>query len=170
MRGGDADHQFRDRCGFGDPQSALRHPASLGCPGHAFPGVPARRGEGSPDLRLSPVSPSRTSASPPQRPCSHPRAVRPPVKRPLTRSRSSTHWHRHPSPPSSLTSASPGSTAPACPVATLRPQRRSRRSPAERGCCPPSHRPGRPFLHPQVTCLPPLIRPALDPRFGSEQP
>jgi hypothetical protein len=92
LRDRDAPDRLCHRDRLGDPQPALRHPASLGCPGHAFPGMPARRGEGSPDLRFSPVSPSSTSAGPPKRLCSHPGGVLRPGRRTLTRGRSSTRW------------------------------------------------------------------------------
>jgi len=160
---------YRDR--LGDPQPALRHPVLLGCPGHAFPGMPARRGEGSPDLRLSPVSPSSTSASPPKRLCSHPRALRRPGKR-LTRPRPLTRSQRHQSLASSLTRPSSGSAATACAVQTLRPLRGPRRSLSSPACSAwLSHKLGGPFLLPRATFPPRLLHsPTLDPRLGSAQP
>jgi hypothetical protein len=77
---------------------------------------------------------SSTSASPPKRPCSHPRALRPPGMNPLTRRRSSTRRRLRQSLSSSSTEASAGSPAMGPSLRTLRPLRRSRRLPLSPAC------------------------------------
>jgi hypothetical protein len=162
---------FRDR--LGGPQSALRHPASLGCPAHAFPGVPARRGEGSPNLRLSPVSPSSTAASPPKRPFPHPRVLLRPRRSTLTRPRPSTRRQRRQNPPSRSARPSAGSSTTGFSLPTPPPLRRSRRlpvcMPAQVDACLPSPMPGCPLPYPRVTLPLRLSHWSLTSGAGSQQ-